>query len=93
VSVGQHHWYASTKRRPFLSVYPDCQMLGEYVGAYTPEQREYRENKIFRGVGLKPAYRINIRFDKRPARARALAREMALHEETLAQARAEGRIE
>lgn len=91
-AVGRVDWYGSTKRRPFISVYPGNRMLGEYVASYTPEQRTYRENKILRGVGAKPAYRINLTFDNRPARLRAAAREMRLHEETLAQARAEGRI-
>lgn len=92
MKVGQPHWYQSTKRRPFISVYPDNRMLREYVASWNPEQREWREAKIFRGVGVKPAYRINLRFDPQPARERAAAKQMALHEETLAQARAEGRI-
>lgn len=90
--VGEPHWYQPTKRRPFISVYPDNRMLGEYVASYDPIQREWREAKILRGVGLRPAYRINIRFNREPARERAAAKQLGLYEETLAQARAEGQI-
>lgn len=92
--VGEPHWYGSNKRRPFVSVYDGgSQMLGEYVAAYTPEQRVYRENKIARGVGHKPIYRINVRFHRDGDRhTRAAAKQFAIYEETLAQARAEGRV-
>lgn len=92
--VGEPRWYLSSKRRPFISVYPDNTMLGEYVCAYTAEQREYREGKIERGVGARPAYRINIRFhDKNDIfwrRHRAAEKQLAIYESTLARARAEG---
>lgn len=96
MSVGRPDWYASTKRRPFISVYPGSVMLGEYVASYNPEQRVWREAKILRGVGLKPAYRVNIRFHDHGndwLRRRAAEKQLRLHDETLAQARAEGRIE
>lgn len=96
MSVGQPHWYCSTKRRPFISVYPDSTMLGVYVCAWSPDQRKWRENKIERGVGVRPAYRINVRFHDKGSdylRRRATAKQIALHDDTVARARAEGLIE
>lgn len=53
-------WYQSTKRRPFISVYPG--LYGDYVAAYDRRQREGRESRIEYSTGNRPAYRINIRF-------------------------------
>lgn len=96
MSVGQPHWYGGARRRPFVSVYPDNRMLGEYVCAYNPQQREWRERKIERGVGARPAYRINLRFHDKGndwLRRRAAEKQLRLHDETLALAKSEGRID
>jgi hypothetical protein len=54
----------SHKRRPFISVYDGAAaaMLGKYLCAYTPEQREEREAKSRRSHGWRPIYRINVWF-------------------------------
>lgn len=59
--------HASTKRRPFISVYDGAaaSMIGTYLCAYTPEQRIERENKSRRSHGWRPLYRINVRFKER----------------------------
>lgn len=61
--------HASTKRRPFISVYEGAAaaMIGQYLCAYTRDQREEREAKSRRSHGWRPIYRINVRFkDSRP---------------------------
>jgi hypothetical protein len=56
--------HASTKRRPFISVFDGAaaSMIGQYLGAYSREQRIDRENIVNRSHGWRPIYRINVRF-------------------------------
>lgn len=60
--------HASTKRRPFISVYDGAAaaMIGTYLCAYDEDQRRSREWKVNRSHGWRPLYRINVRFKDRP---------------------------
>lgn len=58
-----HPFPTKADRKHFISVYGGCaaKMLGEYVRNWNPEQREYREYRIFKTQGFRPLYRITIR--------------------------------
>lgn len=49
-------------RKPFISVYEGAAaaMLGQFLRSWNREQREWRENNIFRTQGFRPIYRINV---------------------------------
>lgn len=53
-------WYVGTKRRPFVSVYPG--RFGDYAASWSESQRSARERNIEYKLGIRPAYRVNVRF-------------------------------